>query len=52
MIARNSGRWRVKPPLAGVKSSARRLGRKAPLGVGLFYVLAVLLWGAALWSVR
>ena len=38
--------------LVGVKSSARRLGRKAPLGVGLFYALALALWGAALWSVR
>jgi 4-hydroxybenzoate polyprenyltransferase len=38
--------------LVGVKSSARRLGDKAPLGVGIFYALAVILWGAALWSVR
>jgi 4-hydroxybenzoate polyprenyltransferase len=38
--------------LVGVKSSARRLGDKAPLGVGLFYALAVVLWGAAVWSVR
>ena len=38
--------------LVGVKSSARRLGDKAPLGVGIFYALAVLLWGAAIWSVR
>ncbi len=38
--------------LVGVKSSARRLGRKAPLGVGLFYLLALILWGAALWSAR
>jgi 4-hydroxybenzoate polyprenyltransferase len=38
--------------LAGVKSSARRLGRNAPLGIGLFYALALLFWGAALWSVR
>jgi 4-hydroxybenzoate polyprenyltransferase len=38
--------------LVGVKSSARRLGDKAALGVGIFYVLAVLLWAAALWSVR
>jgi 4-hydroxybenzoate polyprenyltransferase len=38
--------------LVGVKSSARRLGRKAPLGIGLFYLLAILLWGAALWQVR
>jgi 4-hydroxybenzoate polyprenyltransferase len=38
--------------LVGVKSSARRLGDKAPLGVGIFCALAVILWGAALWSVR
>jgi 4-hydroxybenzoate polyprenyltransferase len=38
--------------LVGVKSSARRLGRKAPLGVGIFYAIAVLLWGAAVWTVR
>ena len=38
--------------LVGVKSSARRLGDKAPLGVGIFYALAVLLWSAAIWTVR
>jgi 4-hydroxybenzoate polyprenyltransferase len=38
--------------LVGVKSSARRLGDQAPLGVGIFYTLAVLLWGAAIWSMR
>ena len=38
--------------LVGVKSSARRLGDKAALGVGIFYLIAVVLWGAALWSVR
>ena len=38
--------------LAGVKSSARRLGANAPLAVGLLYALAVLLWGAAIWAVR
>nr|NUR38343.1 4-hydroxybenzoate octaprenyltransferase [Sphingomonas sp.] len=38
--------------LVGVKSSARRLGDKAPLGVGIFYAVAVLLWGAAVWRVR
>jgi 4-hydroxybenzoate polyprenyltransferase len=38
--------------LVGVKSSARRLGDKAPLGVGAFYGLAVILWGAAIWCVR
>jgi 4-hydroxybenzoate polyprenyltransferase len=38
--------------LVGVKSSARRLGVKAAQGIGVFYALAVLLWGAALWLVR
>src|SRR5690348_4374631 len=38
--------------LVGVKSSARRLGDKAPLGVGIFYAIAVVLWGSAIWSVR
>lgn len=38
--------------LVGVKSSARRLGDKASFGVGIFYLLAILLWGAAIWSVR
>jgi 4-hydroxybenzoate polyprenyltransferase len=38
--------------LVGVKSSARRLGDRAPLGVGIFYALALILWGAAVWSVR
>lgn len=38
--------------LVGVKSSARRLGDRAPLGIGIFYAIALLLWGAAIWSVR
>jgi 4-hydroxybenzoate polyprenyltransferase len=38
--------------LAGVKSSARRLGDQAPLGIAIFYALALVLWGAAIWSVR
>jgi len=38
--------------LVGVKSSARRLGDKAPAGIALFYVLAVLFWGVAIWFVR
>jgi 4-hydroxybenzoate polyprenyltransferase len=38
--------------LVGVKSSARRLGDKAPLGIGIFYVTALLLWAAAIWRVR
>ena len=38
--------------LVGVKSSARRLGDKAPLGVGIFYLVALALWGAAIWTVR
>jgi 4-hydroxybenzoate polyprenyltransferase len=35
-----------------VKSSARRLGEKAPVGVAIFYLIAVLFWAAAVWSVR
>jgi 4-hydroxybenzoate polyprenyltransferase len=38
--------------LVGVKSSARRLGDQAPLGVGISYAIAVLFWGAAIWAVR
>jgi 4-hydroxybenzoate polyprenyltransferase len=38
--------------LVGVKSSARRLGKSAPLGIAVFYALALILWGAAIWSVR
>ena len=38
--------------LVGVKSSARRLGDKAAVGIGLLYAAALVLWGAAIWSVR
>jgi len=38
--------------LVGVKSSARRLGDKAPFGIGISYAIAVLLWAAAIWAVR
>jgi len=38
--------------LVGVKSSARRLGDKAPQGVAIFYAIAVALWAAAIWAVR
>ena len=38
--------------LVGVKSSARRLGDKAPAGIAIFYALALLSWGAAMWTVR
>lgn len=38
--------------LVGIKSSARRLGRHAPLGVAIFYAIALALWGAAIWAVR
>ena len=38
--------------LVGVKSSARRLGDKAPLGIGIFYVIALLLWAVAIWLIR
>ena len=38
--------------LVGVKSSARRLGDKAPAGVATFYTLALAGWGAAIWQVK
>lgn len=38
--------------LVGVKSSALRLGDKAPLGIAIFYLIAVLLWECAIWTVR
>ena len=38
--------------LAGVKSSARALGRGLRGGVALCYAFAVALWGVALWQVR
>jgi 4-hydroxybenzoate polyprenyltransferase len=38
--------------LVGVKSSARRLGDKAPLGVAIFYALALAGWGSAVWLVK
>jgi 4-hydroxybenzoate polyprenyltransferase len=38
--------------LAGVKSSARRLGTRVAVGVAVAYLIALLLWGAAVWSVR
>ena len=38
--------------LVGVKSSARRLGDNAQLGVGLFYALALAGWSAAIWLVK
>ena len=37
--------------LVGVKSSARRLGRHAALGVGIFYALALVGWGVAIYLV-
>jgi 4-hydroxybenzoate polyprenyltransferase len=38
--------------LVGVKSSARRLGRHAALGVGIFYAMALIGWGVAIWTVQ
>jgi 4-hydroxybenzoate polyprenyltransferase len=38
--------------LVGVKSSARRLGNKARLGVAIFYALALVGWSAAIWQVK
>jgi len=38
--------------LVGVKSSARALGDRAQLGVGICYALALAGWAAAIWRVR
>ncbi len=38
--------------LAGVKSSARRLGGKARAGIAISYSLALACWGLSLWQVR
>jgi 4-hydroxybenzoate polyprenyltransferase len=38
--------------LVGVKSSARALGDRAKLGVGICYALALTGWAAAIWLVR
>jgi len=38
--------------LVGVKSSARRLGKRAAIGVAIFYAIALILWGAAIWALR
>jgi 4-hydroxybenzoate polyprenyltransferase len=38
--------------LVGVKSSARRLGDRAPVGIAICYTMAVGLWSAAVWTVR
>jgi 4-hydroxybenzoate polyprenyltransferase len=38
--------------LVGVKSSARRLGDKAPIGIAVCYAIALLLWCGAIWRVR
>ena len=37
--------------LVGVKSSARRLGRNVARGVSVLYALALIGWGAAIWTV-
>lgn len=38
--------------MAGIKSSARALGPRARTGVGIFYTIALMLWGAAFWMTR
>ncbi|PTQ07815.1 4-hydroxybenzoate octaprenyltransferase [Sphingomonas oleivorans] len=38
--------------LAGVKSSARALGRHVRGGVSAFYLLALILWAGAIWLIR
>ena len=38
--------------LVGVRSTARLFGPRAPLAITVFYALALILWGAAIWTVR
>ena len=38
--------------IVGIRSSARALGRNVRLGVALFYILAILAWGVAIWLIR
>lgn len=38
--------------LVGVRSSALRMGDKAPLGIALFYGVAIIFWGWSIWMVR
>jgi 4-hydroxybenzoate polyprenyltransferase len=38
--------------LVGVKSSALALGDRARVGIGIFYLLALILWAGAIWTVR
>ena len=38
--------------LVGVRSSARRMGDKAPLGIAIFYAIALIFWGWSIWMVR
>jgi 4-hydroxybenzoate polyprenyltransferase len=38
--------------LVGIKSSALRLGGRIRAGVALFYALALIGWGLAIWSIR
>jgi 4-hydroxybenzoate polyprenyltransferase len=38
--------------LVGVKSSALRLGDKAPLGIAMLYLAALVGWSGAIWTVR
>ena len=35
-----------------MRSTARLFGDRAPAAIGLFYALALVLWGAAIWRVR
>lgn len=38
--------------LAGVKSTARRFGKYARMGIALFYLLALACWCLAIWQIR
>ncbi len=38
--------------LAGIKSSARAMGRHVKAGIAIFYMLALAFWGGAIWTMR
>jgi 4-hydroxybenzoate polyprenyltransferase len=38
--------------LVGIRSSALRLGGNLRLGVAMFYTLAIIWWGMAIWTIR
>ncbi len=38
--------------MIGIRSSALRMGRHVKAGIGIFYVIAILFWAAAFWTIR